>query len=40
LLQKRRRQESTLKITPRNYAQKVGKPFAKEKNMETGALEN
>ena len=32
--------EARLKITLRNHAQKVGKPFAKEKNMETGALEN
>jgi hypothetical protein len=36
LLQKRR-QKSALKIILRSYAQKVGKPFAKEKNMGTGA---
>ena len=34
------REKARAKITPGNYAQKVGKPFAKEKNMETGALKN
>jgi hypothetical protein len=40
LSQKRRRQKSALKMTLGNYAKKVGKPFAKEKNMETEVLEN